>query len=477
MMNKSVLFLSLLSGTTLLPGLVLASGFPTHTLTNTPEPEPVSFVDMAHSYKTAAVCFLGYGDCDPDTGFGSGNADYAIDTTIQCRNEGFSRQNCNSVQVIDGVCPYNSSFGKGCKCADGLVSCSEGQTGVGESCGGKYAKCECVTGVSAGAYGCKEYYPSPCSSVCKTAYTDNCRNREDNNSAVYGCMKYWSDCPSKCETPYTDNCRNRTAVSCEKGCATYFADCSSKCSVCKTDNCANRTAVSIPANASCSSYYDDCDSKCSAWSCKTGYQNSSGRCILQLPILYGDGTVSYEPTRLSGKTPIGIVLDTNSRLAMALTDVKKDGSPGSEKITFSEKAANIDIKDYRSWFRGDNCEQSSKESTKIILANKNLGSAYAALAANSHEPPGCAGNFCRKGNWFLPNICDLDSYLYYYNGALNVSLQIAGGTELNFRLYSSPVGYWSSTEKDTDSMWYYGSSPLYGGKEWGTHYVRPIVTY
>ncbi len=106
MMNKSVLFLSLLSGTALLPGLVLASGFPTHTPKHTPKPEPVSFIDMAHSYKTAAVCFLGYGDCDPDTGFGSGNADYAIDTTIQCRNEGFSRQNCNSVQVIDGVCPY-----------------------------------------------------------------------------------------------------------------------------------------------------------------------------------------------------------------------------------------------------------------------------------------------------------------------------------------------------------------------------------
>ena len=143
MMNKSVLFFSLLSGTALLPGLVLASGFPTHTPKHTPKQEPVSFIDMAHSYKTAAVCFLGYGDCDPNAGFGSGDENYSIDTAKQCQNEGFSKVNCNSVQVIDGTCPYNSSYGKACKCASNLVTCPAGQVGVGESCGGKYASCQC----------------------------------------------------------------------------------------------------------------------------------------------------------------------------------------------------------------------------------------------------------------------------------------------------------------------------------------------
>ena len=60
-MKKSVLLISLLSGTALMfPRLTIASGFPTHTHISTPKPEPAfSFIDMSRSFKTAAVCFLG----------------------------------------------------------------------------------------------------------------------------------------------------------------------------------------------------------------------------------------------------------------------------------------------------------------------------------------------------------------------------------------------------------------------------------
>ena len=234
-MKKSVLMFSLLSGTALmLPDLAVAYGiFSTHK--STPQPEPASsLIDMSRSYKTAGICFLGVGDCDPNVGFGKAD-DYKIDTEAQCKNEGFSKQNCNSVQAIDGVCPYNAAYGKGCKCVSNLVSCPAGQVGVGDSCGGKYASCKCdpalvscasnqvgqgascggkyqscvckseyiynssnctsprsvsgascggkytgcscPSGVSSGSYGCEEYYASPCSSVCKKAYADNCRNR------------------------------------------------------------------------------------------------------------------------------------------------------------------------------------------------------------------------------------------------------------------------------------------------------------
>ncbi len=323
-MSKYKLFL------TLIVGLIFSSPATAYsppgnndTLSGVSELKPVfSFEQLDKAFKTAAVCFLGYGDCDPNAGFGSGDENYSIDTAKQCQNEGFSKVNCNSVQVIDGTCPYNSSYGKGCKCASNLVTCPAGQVGVGESCGGKYASCQCdpklvscasnqvgqgascggkyqscackseyvynssncksprslsgascggkytgcscPSGVSAGTYGCAEYYGSPCSSVCKKAYTDNCHKRTDNNSALYGCMKYWSDCPSKCETPYKDNCRNRTAVSCANGCASYFDDCSSKCSTCKEDPCSSRTAVSCPQG--CGATYSDCTSKCQ--SCK-----------------------------------------------------------------------------------------------------------------------------------------------------------------------------------------------------------------
>ena len=366
---------SLLSGTALMfPRLTIASGLPAHTLTYTPEPKSAfQFEQPDKAYKTAGICFLGVGDCDPNVGFASsgsssgGNDDYTVNTTSQCLNEGFSKQNCNSVQTIDGVCPYNSAYGLGCKCASNLVSCPAGQVGVGESCDGQYASCQCdpalktcsskevgqgascggryescvckdmylynssncsyprsvsgdscggqytdcvcPAGVDEGPYGCAEYYPSPCSSVCKVAYSDNCHIRESVNvpyycekywddcpskcevaaidncinrtavSTPYGCESYYSDCSSKCQTAYGDNCRNRSDNSCPYGCQSYWSDCSSKCQTCYADNCRNKTAVSVPANAHCTSYYSDCSSKCSAWSCDSGYNQSGASCV------------------------------------------------------------------------------------------------------------------------------------------------------------------------------------------------------
>ena len=374
-MKKSVLLFSLLSGTAFMyPEFTIASGFPlTHT--STPEPKPAfQFEQLDKAYKTAGVCFLGVGDCGGAAGYdssssgaGSANDDFYIDTSNQCLNEGFVRQNCNSVQAIDGVCPYNSAYGLGCKCLPNLISCPAGQVGVGESCdemyascecdpalvscsakengtgascggryescvckpeyqytssncsyprsvsgdscGGQYTDCVCPAGVDEGPYGCAEYYPSPCSSVCKVAYSDNCHIRESVNvpyycekywddcpskcevaaadncinrtavSTPYGCESYYSDCSSKCQTAYGDNCRNRDNNSCPYGCQSYWSDCSSKCQTCYADNCRNKTAVSVPANAHCTSYYSDCSSKCSAWSCDSGYNQSGASCV------------------------------------------------------------------------------------------------------------------------------------------------------------------------------------------------------
>ena len=365
-MKKSVLMFSLLSGTALMfPRLTIASGLPAHTLTYTPEPKPAfQFEQPDKAFKTAGVCFLGVGDCgaagydSSSSGAGSANDDFYIDTSNQCLNEGFVRQNCNSVQTIDGVCPYNSAYGLGCKCRPDLISCPAGQVGVGESCdemyascecdpalvscsakengtgascggryescvckpeyqytssncsyprsvsgdscGGQYTDCVCPAGVDEGPYGCAEYYPSPCSSVCKVAYSDNChiRNDDPNTALGYGCMKEWDDCSTKCERAYTNNCRNRTAVSVPANahCTSYYSDCSSKCSAWSCNSgytqsgnncinpCNNRTAVisSCPSNASCS-YFSDCSSKISSWSCKSGYSKSGNSCVKNDP--------------------------------------------------------------------------------------------------------------------------------------------------------------------------------------------------
>ena len=77
--------------------------------------------------------------------------------------------------------------------------------------GTRYAACVCPEDNN-GPWGCKEYYPAPCASVCKTPYPDNCHKRED---------------------------------------------------------------VALPQNSYCSEHYDDCASKCRSWVCKSGYTNIS----------------------------------------------------------------------------------------------------------------------------------------------------------------------------------------------------------
>ena len=252
-----------------------------YTHTNTPVPKPASsFADMSRSYKTAGVCFLGVGDCGGAAGYdssssgaGSSNDDFYIDTSNQCLNEGFVRQNCNSVQTIDGVCPYNSAYGLGCKCRPDLISCPAGQVGVGESCDEMYASCECdpaLVSCSAKENGtgasCGGRYES---CVCKPEYqytSSNCSYPRSVSGDSCGGQYTDCVCPAGVdEGPY--------------GCAEYYpSPCSSVCKVAYSDNCRNKTAVSVPANAHCTSYYSDCSSKCSAWSCDSGYTKSGSSC-------------------------------------------------------------------------------------------------------------------------------------------------------------------------------------------------------
>ena len=94
------------------------------------ELKSTSFIDMSRSYKTAAICFLGHGDCDPNIGFGKGD-DYGVITADQCTNEGFYKNNCNNdVQVPTGYCPYNRDYINGCECKATLQTCPANKDGV-----------------------------------------------------------------------------------------------------------------------------------------------------------------------------------------------------------------------------------------------------------------------------------------------------------------------------------------------------------
>ncbi len=155
-MKKSVLMFSLLSGTALMfPRLTIASGFPAHTHTYTPEPKPAfQFEQPDKAYKTASVCFLGSANCG-DAGFGSmgGDNGYKVDTVQQCGNEGYSVTSCSLPAYPSGKCPYNGAYfakciedrPRACKEAGFTeTSCASG-TVVEATCSfdANYKKCKC----------------------------------------------------------------------------------------------------------------------------------------------------------------------------------------------------------------------------------------------------------------------------------------------------------------------------------------------
>jgi len=509
-MKKSVLMFSLLSGTALmLPDLAVASGiFSTHK--STPQPEPASsLIDMSSSYKTAGVCFLGVGDCDPNVGFGKAD-DYKIDTEAQCKNEGFSKQNCNSVQTIDGVCPYNSAYGKGCKCVSNLVSCPAGQVGVGDSCGGKYASCKCdpalvscasnqvgqgascggkyqscvckseyiynssnctsprsvsgascggkytgcscPSGVSSGSYGCEEYYASPCSSVCKKAYADNCRNRTAV-STPYGCAEYWSDCSSKCKTKYNDNCRNRSAV-----------------------------ISSCPANATCS-YFSDCSSKISSWSCNSGYKQEGSYCVVASEtckigsIYYTDGTCLSAANHQTNKTVLGIVVHTtdNGKHGQIMTPWPIDANgnktnSNSTGLVWAKWGTDISsLPKFPSW-EAASTDYDSCGNTDKIVALCAASNCQAAWATRKYAPTAAT-----KGKWCLP-ATGIMVNIYNNQDTIQTAISKAGGVS-----YPNCCT-WSSSTAPSGGVWYsnfnisYNHGVVYEGLG-GGNYVRPVLEF
>ena len=470
----------LLSSVTLLlvPAVAIASPeFKPHTHTTPIELKPIS---SPSDIKLASVCFLGYGDCG-DIGFGKGDENYQIDPKDQCLSEGYYENNCSSVQEPESYCPYDKSYIKGCKCRTDLVSCPAGQEGVGESCdgkyfscnclpslvfcgeneigegascggryescscgssymysssncsyprklsgsscGGKYTKCSCPEGVDAGSFGCAEYYPSPCSSVCKSANNDNCENRVDNNSELYGCMKYYSDCSSKCEIPYKDNCRNRTDV---------ISEC--------------------PDNATCS-YFSDCSSKISSWTCNEGYKMSGNVCVEKGceigDIYYTDGKCLPAAKHDTNKTPLGVVVYVTDEgqhgQILSLWTVDANGNKSatnSVKMVWSTEAVDISgVKNASGRYtaKGD---YNSCSNTEAILAQGDASTYPAAWAAHKYAPTAATA-----GKWCLPS-AGIMSRVYSYQGVIQTSIKAVGGLEYQ------DCSTWTSTEQDEKYAWY-----------------------
>ena len=264
------------------------------------------------SYKLAGVYFITGNNGQTFDNEAKDN-DFTDPTGDNCKRLGFAVTSCAS-GLFNRACPYNDRiYDKCCEASYTYEAsnCPAPRKLSSETCGGKhrcycdtaqypfascndpqikgnactddsgtrYATCVCPN-PNNGQWGCKEYYTSPCNSVCKTPYADCC-HLKTSVQTPYGCEKTYDCCSSKCEKAYSDNCRNRNAVSAPYGCRQVYGDCQSKCEVAYPDNCHKQNAVSIPSNASCSSYYSDCSSKCSAWKCNSGYKQSGNSCVVE----------------------------------------------------------------------------------------------------------------------------------------------------------------------------------------------------
>ena len=198
-------------------------------------------------------------------------------------------------------------------------------------------------------------------------------------------------------------------------------------------------------------------------------------------VLGGD-QLCYEAGQLPGNvTPIGIVFDTANKLAVALTDIKEDGSSGSETMYWSSSYCDVPGLTNCVYDSGDtavdSCGVDGRANTTAILGcGSSCGTTYVANGTNLYNPSGCTADFCKKTKWFLPSMRDL-AKIYANKTVINGSLTLLSifGAKTLTESY-----YWSSTEKTADDAWIFG---MYNGLRRHTSkgsnglYVRPVVKY
>ena len=215
---------------------------------------------------------------------------------------------------------------------------------------------------------------------------------------------------------------------------------------------------------------------------KCPYNTKQVACLLSnvsstpLEILYGDGTVSNKV--IVGKTPIGVVFDAENRLALALTNVKQDGSAGSEEMQWSSNTCDIPNLE-ECWDETTvltSCGVDGRANTDAILASTECGTTYAADAVNAYNPGNCGADFCKQGKWFLPSLRDLNT-ISSKKTEINNSLTLLASQG------ASTLGendhYWSSTVYSNPYAW--RLHMLMGNKssdyKYVIHYVRPGLAF
>ena len=472
-----------------------------------------------NSFQTASVSFITGGDA-------LSFPEFPDNSPEQCKNFGFTLTSCPSGNP-SGICPYNTSYFK--ECCDARYKynkneCTYPNTVSGDSCGGKfmcycdrslYPETKCVSPQIPEGDTCVEdgvpYY-SKC--VCPTYYSQTCDGQNLQGSGE-GCTqdgvtKYTS---CECKAGYTMTCSDMGPSTptdyCLKDGIKYYNSCKTCENKCTLDSC--------PEGVLCE--YEDCSQKYCDIGCAVGYTNwctppetdcatlgytktasdcdGDGEDVIKCPydtaavfckepasiscqvgaVLASDKKC-YDAVNLpSSVKAIAVVFDVENQLAVALTNVKQDGSAGSETMAWSHGYCDTPYLENCGYDSPTTCGVDGRANTDAILATNGgcTRTTYAANAVNAYFPSGCSTDFCKQGKWFLPSMRDLNT-IYSFKSAVNNTLSLLssiGASQLG-GLY-----LWSSTEYNNSLAW--GLDMDSGGQSFNdkgiNNYVRPVIYY
>ena len=441
----------------------------TQTHTDTPIPEPASFLEDQRSYKLASVCFLGFGECGDDQGFNAGG-DFSLDTVAQCKNEGFEITSCKPPAYPSGQCPYNSNYyaackndpEQACKNAGYVTSCEEGYVQDGSqvcSYDSSYFKCKCnpcdgysytqaqaeaqgyVSDGSCQSCGTVKYRrkEAPCDgyNICE------CGGEIGSSTCYTGTVKKYSVCKSCCENKCTE-------TSCPEG---Y---------ICELESCSNKyciTGCAVNYTDWCSQPVTDCGA--------LGYTKTASQCpdgYLKCPygetvfcptvttcnigdIYYTDKTCSSAADYNSAKTVLGIVVYVTDGgkhgQIMAPWWLDKNGNRSNSGVTMRWGPYDIDILELLNITSITQAEADydSCGNTDKIVAAGDASTFPAAWATRKYAPTtDTAGKWCLPAAGILRNIQKNRS-------AVSRALSKVDG---------SPIGccmMWSSSEHYSSEAW------------------------
>ena len=226
-------------------------------------------------------------------------------------------------------------------------------------------------------------------------------------------IKYYNNCKT---------CENKcTLASCPAGASCTYEDCSQK--YCAVGCATNYTDWCTKPETDCAKLgYTKAASDCSHGYLKCPYNSSAVFCedepkepeavMCDAGMVLGSDKQCYNADAIpSGVSPIGVVFDASNQLAIALTDVKKDGSVGSEAMYWSSSSCdtpNLDNCTDKTTVI-TSCGVDGRANTDAILASTCGGTTDAANAVNAYQTSNCSADFCQKGKWFLPSLRDLNT--------------------------------------------------------------------